>query len=99
MFEDKETKFWQKEYRKGKYYHIIIEHEEKKQLKDTARIICFGFNCLDDGSCFNEAKGRLITADDLKKESCDIGDDSVMFVFGTQPTIFPEGFNETDGGY
>lgn len=87
------------EYRKGKYYHIIVEHEGKNQLKDTATIICFGSNCLDDGSCFNEVKGRFTTADDLKEKNYDTGDDIVMFVFGTQPTRFPEGFDETDWGY
>jgi len=87
------------EYRKGKYYHIIVEHEGEKQLKDTARIVCFGANCLDDGSCFNEKKGCFTTADDLKEESYDTGDDIVMFIFGTQPTRFPEGFDSADRGY
>ena len=88
-----------KEYRKGKYYHIIVEHEGEKQLKDTARIVCFGRNCLDDGSLFNGEKGHFTTKDDLKEESYDTGDDMVMFVFGTHPSRFPEGFNTEDWGY
>jgi prepilin-type N-terminal cleavage/methylation domain-containing protein len=86
-------------YRKGKYYHIIVEHQGKKQLKHTAKIICFGANCLDDGSYFNEKKGRFTTADDLKSESYDTGDDIAMSIFGSQPARFPEGFKSSEWGY
>ena len=73
-----------REYRKGKYYQILIDvtfecvrrsgaqgkcSEWKwKQLLDTARIICHGTNGLDDGGTQYPVPG-------------DIGDDMVVFVF------------------
>ena len=84
------------EYRKGKYYHILVEHEQGKQVKDTARIICFGQNCLDDGSFFNEEKNYFTTVNDLNEEKYNTGDDIVMFIFGTQPMRFPEGFDPAE---
>ena len=86
-------------YRKGKYYHIIVEHQGEKQLKHTARIICFGANCLDDGTYFNEKRGRFTTADDLKSGSYGTGDDIAMSAFGTWPSRFPEGFKSSEWGY
>ena len=73
------------EYRKGKYYQILVDvtlecvrrsgprgtcSEWKwKQLLDTARLVCHGTNGIDDG-------GALYPVPD------DIGDDMVVFVFG-----------------
>ena len=68
-------------YRKGKYY-LIVGGQEKKE----ARIVCFGANCLDDGSyCKDHDQERPInraTAQDLNNPEYDTGDDVVVFIFG-----------------
>jgi prepilin-type N-terminal cleavage/methylation domain-containing protein len=81
------------EFRRGKYYQIRVDSkiecirrgvsgacaESKwKQLKDTARIVCLGENGLDDGGT------RYPVPED-------IGDDMVMFVFGSAPVRSPLG--------
>ncbi|MBW2020521.1 MAG: prepilin-type N-terminal cleavage/methylation domain-containing protein [Deltaproteobacteria bacterium] len=55
------------------YYHILMN---PAQDKDSARIVSFGANGLDDG-------GTILPV------SADIGDDIVMFVFGGGETRSP----------
>jgi len=81
------------EYLRGRYYLILVERypvghpQAGQQITDDARIISFGANGLDDG-----AEGAAAAALRIPEGSAgyvDIGDDLVMFIFGTGPTRRP----------
>ena len=88
------------EYRRGRYYFILTDKDKDgSPVKDTARIFCFGANCLDDGSYYrNYAEGEFATVDDLRKPNIDDPDDSsvyftnddlMIFIFGGGPSRGP----------
>jgi hypothetical protein len=86
--------------RRGKYYLIVSDPEvddegQYSSAKSTARIICFGFDCVDSGSYrkTDEETGSEtpVTAEDLRKANVNDPDDEdcyyteddiVVFVFG-----------------
>ena len=71
-----------------------LDRKGPRQDKDTARIICYGENGLDDGSYCKEYDGTgncvtETTIEELKDPDFDIGDDLVMYIFADGFTRSP----------
>ena len=75
-------------------YAWPLDRNGPRQDKNTARIICYGENGLDDGSYCKEYDGMgncvaETTIEELKDPDFDIGDDLVMYIFADGFTRSP----------
>jgi type II secretory pathway pseudopilin PulG len=87
--------------RRGKYYLIVVDRDEDNNfnpIKNTARVVCFGADCEDDGSYYKDYDTNnptiRATANDLRKPNIydsnnpdnldyyNTKDDIVVFIFG-----------------